>query len=245
MTLGSCSLYIELCTPTFSYSSKYIESLHCLLHHELMSMSCSLSLIIFHVIFQGKFHPAWVGLSSFCLLTSLPGHPKVQSSLCSKSMKFFVWSSRSSCIFQMSCRTPLGNEVVHSHYTPTWVFNILMLLLELWRPHIQPSDITGFLKINTIHVYLWFWDVDTFCIARRYNLYSYMTWICSVFYWKTWFISFRAWVCPPQRDNCYFCRWHLPNSSLGLTRFVYWWIFCNVFLPSDDLMNSHIRGNLL
>jgi hypothetical protein len=40
MTLGSCSRYIELCPPPFGYSSKHMESLCCLLHRELMSMSC-------------------------------------------------------------------------------------------------------------------------------------------------------------------------------------------------------------
>jgi hypothetical protein len=37
VTLGSCSRYIELCPPLFGYSSKHMESLHCLLHSELMS----------------------------------------------------------------------------------------------------------------------------------------------------------------------------------------------------------------
>jgi hypothetical protein len=40
MTLGSCSRYIELCPPPFGYPSKHMESSHCLLHHELMSMPC-------------------------------------------------------------------------------------------------------------------------------------------------------------------------------------------------------------
>ena len=57
MTLGSCSHYIGLCPPLFGYSSKHMESLCCLLHHELMSMSCFLSLIICHDIFQGDFYP--------------------------------------------------------------------------------------------------------------------------------------------------------------------------------------------
>jgi hypothetical protein len=57
MTLGICSFYIELCPPLFGYSSKHMESLFCLLHCELMSMSCCLSQIIFHDFFQGNFHP--------------------------------------------------------------------------------------------------------------------------------------------------------------------------------------------
>jgi hypothetical protein len=36
-TLGGCSRYIELCPPPFGYSSKHMESLHCLMHRELMS----------------------------------------------------------------------------------------------------------------------------------------------------------------------------------------------------------------
>ena len=57
MTLGSCSCYIELCPPPFVYSSKHMESLHCLLHRKLMSISCCLSLIICRAIVQGKFYP--------------------------------------------------------------------------------------------------------------------------------------------------------------------------------------------
>jgi hypothetical protein len=50
MTLGSCSRNIELCPPLFGYSSKHMESLHCLLHRELMSVPCCRSLIISHAI---------------------------------------------------------------------------------------------------------------------------------------------------------------------------------------------------
>jgi hypothetical protein len=35
-TLGSCSCYIELCPPLFGYSSKHMESLHCLQLRKLM-----------------------------------------------------------------------------------------------------------------------------------------------------------------------------------------------------------------
>jgi hypothetical protein len=76
MILGSCSHYIELCPPLFGYSSKHMESLRCLLHHELMSMSYYLSLIIFRALVQGKFHLALVGLSAVCLLTSCRTIPK-------------------------------------------------------------------------------------------------------------------------------------------------------------------------
>jgi hypothetical protein len=58
MTLGSCSHYIELCPPPFGYSSKHMESLHYLLHRELMSMPCCLSLIICRTIVQGNFLPS-------------------------------------------------------------------------------------------------------------------------------------------------------------------------------------------
>jgi hypothetical protein len=57
MTLGICSFYIELFPPLFGYPSKHMESLHCLLHRELISMACCLSLIICCAIFQGKFYP--------------------------------------------------------------------------------------------------------------------------------------------------------------------------------------------
>jgi hypothetical protein len=56
MTLGSCSLYIELCPPKFGYPSKHMESLRCLLHRELMSMPCFLGLIFCRAFFQGKFY---------------------------------------------------------------------------------------------------------------------------------------------------------------------------------------------
>jgi hypothetical protein len=55
MTLGSCSLYIELCPPPFGYSSKHMESFHHLLPRELMSMPCYLSLIICRAIVHGNF----------------------------------------------------------------------------------------------------------------------------------------------------------------------------------------------
>ena len=55
MALGSYSHYIDLCPPLFGYSSKHMEILCCLLHHELMSMSCFLSLIIYCAIIQGNF----------------------------------------------------------------------------------------------------------------------------------------------------------------------------------------------
>ena len=58
MTLGSCPRYIELCPAPFGYCSKLMESLCCLLNHELMSMSCCLSWIIYCNIVQGKFLPS-------------------------------------------------------------------------------------------------------------------------------------------------------------------------------------------
>ena len=64
---------------------------------------------------KGSFYQAWVGPSVVCLFPSCPTIPKVQSSPCSKSMKFFAWSSRSSCIFLTIHRRPLGSEVVHSY----------------------------------------------------------------------------------------------------------------------------------
>jgi hypothetical protein len=54
MNLGGYSHYIELCPPPFGYPSKHLESSRCLLHHELVSMPCSLSLIFCHSFFQGK-----------------------------------------------------------------------------------------------------------------------------------------------------------------------------------------------
>jgi hypothetical protein len=56
MNLGSCYCYIELCPPPFGYPSKHLESLHCLLDRELMSMPCYLSLIFYRDFFQGKFY---------------------------------------------------------------------------------------------------------------------------------------------------------------------------------------------
>ena len=56
MTLGSCSRYIELCPPLFGYFSKHMESLRCLLHHELMSMPCCMSLIFCCDFIQGNFY---------------------------------------------------------------------------------------------------------------------------------------------------------------------------------------------
>jgi hypothetical protein len=77
MTLGSCSHYIELCPPPFGYSSKHRESLCCLLHHELMSMSCCLSLIIFHTIFQGNFLPSLSRPLCILSLSLMPNHLEI------------------------------------------------------------------------------------------------------------------------------------------------------------------------
>ena len=78
MTLGNCSRYIELFPPPLGYSSKHMESLCCLLHRELMSMPCCLSLIICRAIFQGKFLPSlsWTLYSlSPALMLGHPEHP--------------------------------------------------------------------------------------------------------------------------------------------------------------------------
>ena len=160
-------------------------------------------------------------------------------------MNIYSWSSRFSCLFLLIHRRPLGSEFIHSHCTPTWVLKILKFLIELWIPHLQPSGSIGFMKMDTILVYIWFWDVDPLCISRGYTLYSYMTWICNVFDWHPWFISSWAWVCPPCRDNCYFAYGTSRTLVPGSLDFVHWWRYCNVFWPSDDLMTSHIRGHLL
>jgi hypothetical protein len=55
-TLGSYSRYIELCPPPFGYPSKHMESSHCLMHCELMSIPCFLSLIFCRSFVQGKFY---------------------------------------------------------------------------------------------------------------------------------------------------------------------------------------------
>jgi hypothetical protein len=76
MTLGSCSRYIELCPPPFGYSSKHMESLCCLLHRELMSMPCCLSLIICRAIVQGKFLPSLSQPLCSLSLALMPDHPE-------------------------------------------------------------------------------------------------------------------------------------------------------------------------
>jgi hypothetical protein len=76
MTLGSCSCYIELCPPSFGYSSKHVDSLLCLLHHELMSMPCYPSLIICCSIVQGKFLPSLIQPICSLSLALMPSHPE-------------------------------------------------------------------------------------------------------------------------------------------------------------------------
>jgi hypothetical protein len=76
MTLGSFSHYIELCPPPFGYSSKHMESLCCLLHHELMSISYCLSLIICHAIVQRKFLPRSSQPLYSLSLALMPDHPE-------------------------------------------------------------------------------------------------------------------------------------------------------------------------
>jgi hypothetical protein len=77
MTLGSCSRYIELSPPPFGYSSKHMESLCFLLHHELMSIPCCLSLIICRAIVQGNFLP--ILSRPFCSLSLdlMPDHLEI------------------------------------------------------------------------------------------------------------------------------------------------------------------------
>jgi hypothetical protein len=88
MALGSCSRYIELCPPPFGYSSKHMESLWCLLCHRLMSITCFLSLFIYHALVQGEV----LQPESAILHKSLDLHesaiPRVLSSSHSESMKF-------------------------------------------------------------------------------------------------------------------------------------------------------------
>ena len=75
-TLGSFSRYIELCPPLFGYSSKHMESLHCLLPRKLMLMPCCLSLIIYHAIVQGNFLPSLSRPLYSLSLALMSGHPE-------------------------------------------------------------------------------------------------------------------------------------------------------------------------
>jgi hypothetical protein len=76
MTLGSYSLYIELCSPPFGHSSKHMESLFCLLPRKLMLMLCCLSLITCQAIVQGKFLPSLSWPLCILSLALMPGHPE-------------------------------------------------------------------------------------------------------------------------------------------------------------------------
>jgi hypothetical protein len=76
MTLGICSHYIELCPPPFGFSSKHMESLHCLLAHKFMLIPCCLSLIICRAIVQGNFLPILSWPLYILSLSLMPDHPK-------------------------------------------------------------------------------------------------------------------------------------------------------------------------
>jgi hypothetical protein len=76
MTLGSCSRYIELCPPPFGYSSRHMESLHCLLPRELMLIPCYPSLIICRAIVQGNFFPSLSRPLCSLSLALMLSHPK-------------------------------------------------------------------------------------------------------------------------------------------------------------------------
>jgi hypothetical protein len=77
MTLGIFSHYIEMCPPPFGYSSKNMESLRCLLDHELTSIPCFLSLITCRSNVQGKFLPS-LGWPLYSLsLTLMIDHPEI------------------------------------------------------------------------------------------------------------------------------------------------------------------------
>jgi hypothetical protein len=75
-TLGSCSRYIDLCPPPFGYSSKHMESLHCLLPRKLTLMPCYLSLIICRAIVQGKVLPSLSQPLYSLSLSLIPSHPE-------------------------------------------------------------------------------------------------------------------------------------------------------------------------
>jgi hypothetical protein len=76
MTLGICSRYLELCPPPFGYSSKHMESLHCLPPRKIMLIPCCLSLIIFCDIVQGNFLPSLIGPLCNLSLSLIPSHPE-------------------------------------------------------------------------------------------------------------------------------------------------------------------------
>jgi hypothetical protein len=75
-TLGSYSLFIELCPPPFGYYSKHMESLCCLLPHKIMLMPCCLSLIICRAIVQGNFLPSLSRPLCSLSLALMLGHPE-------------------------------------------------------------------------------------------------------------------------------------------------------------------------
>jgi hypothetical protein len=84
----------------------------------------------------------------------------------------------------MSHRRPLGSEVVHSYYTPTLSFEdfeVVSRALKILSPAIRPYQPLedGY----SICISFLFRDVAPLCIVCGYTLYSYLTWIYSVFDW--------------------------------------------------------------
>jgi hypothetical protein len=115
-------LVTELCPPPFGYSSKHMESLCGLLLRRLMINRYAarvLSLVM--LLSKGSLLLSLSRPLCICLLSAYLAILNVQSSLCSKSLKPSVRSSRLSSLSLTSHRRPLGSAVVHSYYTPTRV----------------------------------------------------------------------------------------------------------------------------
>jgi hypothetical protein len=78
----------------------------------------------------------------------------------------------------------MGSGFVHSYYTPTLSFEdfeVVARALKISSPAIRPYQLLedGYY----ICISFLFRDVALLCIVRGYILYSYLTWIYSVFDW--------------------------------------------------------------
>jgi hypothetical protein len=154
MTLGRCSLYIELCPPMFGYSSKHMESLWCLLHCRLMSMLRFMSLINFCGFIQGNFYPNQVILSTVCLLNFMSQPSRESNQVQIQNRRSSLPDHRDPLVFS---RWLVEDLRIVSFTLPLYSylsFEDLEVVARAMKSSSPAAGITSFLKMHIVLVYL-------------------------------------------------------------------------------------------
>ena len=98
--------------------------------------------------------------------------------------------------------------------------------------------------MDYINLYLFYFEMQIRCVLLAATLYI-VIWHGSTVYLigNHDFISFWAWVCPPQWDNCYFPDGTSRTMVPRLTRFVRWWRLVMYFIH-QMLLWPHTLGGI-